>query len=253
MISFIKSRIDYLYLYGDARAYLGITHVQIGDICVPASVKWKCDISIYIYIYISINKSPDLPKYFGVCKLPPHQLLCDLKLCYLIHAPYLYYLHRATNADEKSMLRRQRRLGQTKKNKNQFCLYMMVNSHWLAHSLTDWAKVRVKKACKNNIGNENERRMEAWASYQIRNIAGCPCAGNAGNVFPRCRLQRKPLASDPGMHAVMHVWIACLRWRGTRSRHSRRMRTRNFPYLARGPWKGSNKPYCNESYSSIHS
>ena len=23
-----------------------------------------------------------------------------------------------------------------------------------------------------------------WASYQIRNIAGCTCAGNAGNVFP---------------------------------------------------------------------
>ena len=24
----------------------------------------------------------------------------------------------------------------------------------------------------------------AWASYQIRQIAGCTCAGNAGNVFP---------------------------------------------------------------------
>ena len=28
----------------------------------------------------------------------------------------------------------------------------------------------------------------------------CACAGNAGNVFPRRRLQRKPLVSDPGMH-----------------------------------------------------
>ena len=36
--------------------------------------------------------------------------------------------------------------------------------------------------------------------------------------------------------AVMHVGIAHLRWRGKRSRHSRRMRTRNFTYLARGPW-----------------
>ena len=35
--------------------------------------------------------------------------------------------------------------------------------------------------------------------------------------------------------AVLHVGIACLRWRGKRSRHSRRMRTRNFPYLARDP------------------
>ena len=35
----------------------------------------------------------------------------------------------------------------------------------------------------------------------------------------------------------MHVGIAYLRWRGKRSRHSRRMRTRNFAYLARGPWE----------------
>ena len=34
----------------------------------------------------------------------------------------------------------------------------------------------------------------------------------------------------------MHVGIAYLRWRGKRSRHSRRMRTRDFAYLARGPW-----------------
>ena len=26
--------------------------------------------------------------------------------------------------------------------------------------------------------------MAPWASYQIRKIAGCACAGNAGNVFP---------------------------------------------------------------------
>ena len=36
--------------------------------------------------------------------------------------------------------------------------------------------------------------------------------------------------------AVMYVGIAHLRWRGKRSRHSRRMRTRHFTYLARGPW-----------------
>ena len=47
-----------------------------------------------------------------------------------------------------------------------------------------------------------------WASYQIRKIAGCACTGNAGNVFPRRRFQRKPLVSDPGMHhgtCVTHV------------------------------------------------
>ena len=47
-----------------------------------------------------------------------------------------------------------------------------------------------------------------WAFYQIRKIAGCACAGNAGNVSPRRRLQRKTLVSDPVMHhgtCVMHM------------------------------------------------
>ena len=47
-----------------------------------------------------------------------------------------------------------------------------------------------------------------WASYQIPKIACCACAGNAGNVFPRRRFQRKLLVSDPGMHhgtCVTHV------------------------------------------------
>ena len=52
------------------------------------------------------------------------------------------------------------------------------------------------------------RLVQSWASYQIRKIAGCACAGNSGNVFPRRRFQRKPLVSNPGMHhgtCVMHV------------------------------------------------
>ena len=50
--------------------------------------------------------------------------------------------------------------------------------------------------------------VDIWASYQIRKIAGCACAGNAGNVFPRRRFQRKPIVGDPGMHhgtCVTHV------------------------------------------------
>ena len=39
-----------------------------------------------------------------------------------------------------------------------------------------------------------------WASCKIHKIAGCACAGNAGNVSPRHRLQGKPLVSDPCMH-----------------------------------------------------
>ena len=51
-------------------------------------------------------------------------------------------------------------------------------------------------------------QMCLWASYRIRKIAGCACAENAGNVFPRRRLQTKLLVSDPGMHhdtSVTHV------------------------------------------------
>ena len=36
------------------------------------------------------------------------------------------------------------------------------------------------------------RRHSTWASYQIRKIAGCACAGNVGIVFPHPRFQRKP-------------------------------------------------------------
>ena len=83
-----------------------------------------------------------------------------------------------------------------------------------------------------------------WAFYQIRKIAGCACAGNAGDVFRRHRLQRKPLVSDPGMHhgtCVTHVsW--CMS--GSLSRGGGQnvpgipgaCVTHNFTYLVRGPW-----------------
>ena len=65
-----------------------------------------------------------------------------------------------------------------------------------------------------------------WASYQIRKIAGCACAGKRPPPPPR-RLQRK--------RAVMPVGIANLRWQGKCSRNPRRLRTRNCTYVARGP------------------
>ena len=55
---------------------------------------------------------------------------------------------------------------------------------------------------------EEYNNVMTWASYQIRKIASCACAGDAGNVFRRGRLQRKPLVNDPGMHhgtCVTHV------------------------------------------------
>ena len=59
------------------------------------------------------------------------------------------------------------------------------------------------------MSSYQQRYAKLWASYQIRKIAGCTCAGNAGNVFPAFHwLQRKPSVSDPGMHhgtCVTHV------------------------------------------------
>ena len=81
-----------------------------------------------------------------------------------------------------------------------------------------------------------------WASYQLRKIAGCTCAGNAGNIFP-ARLGRKPLVSDPGMHhgtCVTHVpW--CMSGSLTRCGGDNvpgipgACATRNITYLVRSP------------------
>ena len=71
-----------------------------------------------------------------------------------------------------------------------FCSYMLLHS--------------LNKTTENNHWS----LISPWASYQIPNIADCACAGNAGNVSPRRRFQRKPLVSDPGMHhgtCVTHV------------------------------------------------
>ena len=57
-------------------------------------------------------------------------------------------------------------------------------------------------------GGPLHSKWAPWASYQIRKIAGCACAGNARNVSPRRRLQSKTLVSDPVMHhgtCVTHV------------------------------------------------
>ena len=94
-----------------------------------------------------------------------------------------------------------------------------------------------RKWCKRAVW------VYTWASYQIRKIAGCTCAGNAGDVFTRGRLQRKPLVSDPGMHqgtCVTHVpW--CMSGSLTRVGGENvpgipgACATRKFTYLARSP------------------
>ena len=84
----------------------------------------------------------------------------------------------------------------------------------------------------STLPHQNTTRREpwTWASYQIRKIDGCACAGNAGNVSPPTRV------SIPDMHhgtCVTHVpW--CMpgsltsgflwsRWRGKRSRRVRNL------------------------------
>ena len=83
-----------------------------------------------------------------------------------------------------------------------------------------------------------------WASYQIHKIAGCACTGNAGNVFPATDFKGNPRISDPGMHngtCVTHVsWYmsgSLTRGDGKNAPGiSGACATRNFTYLARGPW-----------------
>ena len=82
------------------------------------------------------------------------------------------------------------------------------------------------------------------ASCQIRKIAGCACAGNAGNVFPAADFQGNRQVSYPGMHhgtCVTHVpW--CMSGSLTSGGGENvpgipgACATFNFTYLARGPW-----------------
>ena len=87
-----------------------------------------------------------------------------------------------------------------------------------------------------------------WASYQIRKIAGCACAGNAGNVFPAADFQGNGLVSYPGMHhgtCVTHVpW--CMSGSLTYGDEENvpgipgACANRNIMYLVRGPWSTPN-------------
>ena len=94
--------------------------------------------------------------------------------------------------------------------------------------------------------------------YQTRKIAGCACAGLAGNVSPPTRV------SDPDMHhgtCVTHVpW--CLpesltsgflwsRWRGKRCRHSRCKRNPQFYVSGKRPMHCSVKKNCENTARAI--
>ena len=89
-----------------------------------------------------------------------------------------------------------------------------------------------------------------WASCQIRKMTGCACTGNAGNVFPRHRLQWKPLVSDPVMHPGTCVTYVPWCMTGLQIRGGGEnvpgipgvCVTHHFAYLVRGPLL--KKLYC---------
>ena len=94
--------------------------------------------------------------------------------------------------------------------------------------------------------SNTESVFETWVTYQIRKIAGCACAGNAGNVFPATDFKGKvPLISDPGMHhgtCVTHVpWCMSGSLISSAGENAPSIQgacaTHNFTYLARGPWR----------------
>ena len=97
-----------------------------------------------------------------------------------------------------------------------------------------------------------------WASYQIRKIVGCACAGMPGASSPQ-PISKKPLFSKAPhasrcmrhARALIHVGIAKPQWRRKRSRHSRRMRNHQFCVSAKRTmhWTTS---FVIWSWSSLH-
>ena len=59
-------------------------------------------------------------------------------------------------------------------------------------SIRDWEYQLSKRNCIGLLycPVEYAKIQTSWASYQICNIAGCACAGKAGNVFPATDLER---------------------------------------------------------------
>ena len=98
--------------------------------------------------------------------------------------------------------------------------------------------------------------LTRYVKLQVAHAPGMPGTFPPPPISKETNSQRSRHASRHvrDARAVMHVGIAHLRWRGKRSRHSRRMRTRNFTYLARGPWTTDSKiqlPSCS-AYNPLH-
>ena len=75
--------------------------------------------------------------------------------------------------------------------------------------------------------------LSQWVSCQVRKIAGCACAGNAGNVFPTTNFKRNCQL------AITTCMTVCAPTRGGGKNVpgiSGACAMRNFTHLARGSW-----------------
>ena len=79
--------------------------------------------------------------------------------------------------------------------------------------------------------------LTRYGKSQVAHAPGMPGTFPPRPTSKETASKRSRLASRHVRRAcaVMHVGITYPRWRGKRSRHSRRMHTHNFTYLARGP------------------
>ena len=60
------------------------------------------------------------------------------------------------------------------------------------------------------IGRTSDiKTLHPWASYKIRKIAGCACAGNTGNVFPATDFKGNRQLAIPAC-ITARVWRTCL-------------------------------------------
>ena len=93
--------------------------------------------------------------------------------------------------------------------------HFWITGHWIVHLMMQltacqhlfWLCLDSLKKI-GHLPTQWWPQFPAWASYQIRKITGCTCAGNAGNVLrqqclervSRHWLQTELLVRDPGMH-----------------------------------------------------
>ena len=144
-----------------------------------------------------------LSGFYSVVFKPPYQSLCIGALPYLQHDMYYssrrYPLRQNASIYVGGGLLRQHIEAETKIRRFADIDFNISKRVCFDSSVTEICWIQL---------TTNQLWCRAWASYQIRKIAGCACAGNAGNVSPRRQFQRKPLVSDPGMHhgtCVTHV------------------------------------------------